>query len=197
MTPFWSLDQHARLQTGVLSSTELRPFSYVVLVLVGRGGAGPHDLVRMMRAQGGLYWAAAESHWYAEPKRLERLGYLRSRKEPGRTTERTEYELTKQGVAALREWLKQPSPFPRIQHEAVVRVLAADLGSDEDVLESLSALEEEIAARRVLVDEALERAKALPHRERQLRLVHRLGSLLLDAHEQWLRDVRSELSRSA
>lgn len=197
MTPFWSLDQHARLQTGVLSSTELRPFSYVVLVLVGRGGAGPHDLVRMMRAQGGLYWAAAESHWYAEPKRLERLGYLRSRKEPGRTTERTEYELTKQGVAALREWLKQPSPFPRIQHEAVVRVLAADLGSDEDVVESLSALEEEIAARRVLVDEALERAKALPHRERQLRLVHRLGSLLLDAHEQWLRDVRSELSRSA
>lgn len=197
MTPFWSLDQHARLQTGVLSSTELRPFSYVVLVLVGRGGAGPHDLVRMMRAQGGLYWAAAESHWYAEPKRLERLGYLRSRKEPGRTTERTEYELTKQGVAALREWLKQPSPFPRIQHEAVVRVLAADLGSDEDVVESLSALEEEIAARRVLVDEALERAKTLPHRERQLRLVHRLGSLLLDAHEQWLRDVRSELSRSA
>ena len=197
MTPFWSLDQHARLQTGVLSTTELRPFSYVVLVLVGRGGAGPHDLVRMMRAQGGLYWAAAESHWYAEPKRLERLGYLRSRKEPGRTTERTEYELTKQGVAALREWLKQPSPFPRIQHEAVVRVLAADLGSDEDVVESLSALEEEIAARRVLVDEALERAKALPHRERQLRLVHRLGSLLLDAHEQWLRDVRSELSRSA
>ena len=197
MTPFWSLDQHARLQTGVLSSTELRPFSYVVLVLVGRGGAGPHDLVRMMRAQGGLYGAAAESHWYAEPKRLERLGYLRSRKEPGRTTERTEYELTKQGVAALREWLKQPSPFPRIQHEAVVRVLAADLGSDEDVVESLSALEEEIAARRVLVDEALERAKALPHRERQLRLVHRLGSLLLDAHEQWLRDVRSELSRSA
>lgn len=168
-----------------------------MLVLVGQGGAGPHDLVRMMRAQGGLYWAAAESHWYAEPKRLERLGYLRSRKEPGRTTERTEYELTKRGVAALREWLKQPSPFPRIQHEAVVRVLAADFGSDEDVLESLSALEEEIATRRVLVDEALERAKTLPHRERQLRLVHRLGSLLLDAHEQWLRDVRSELSRSA
>lgn len=150
-----------------------------------------------MRVQGGLYWTAVESHWYSEPKRLERLGYLRSRKEPGRTTERTEYELTKQGVAALRAWLKQPSPFPRIQHEAVVRVLAADLGSDEDVLESLSALEEEIAARRVLVDEALERAKTLPHRERQLRLVHRLGSLLLDAHEQWLRDVRSELSRSA
>jgi DNA-binding PadR family transcriptional regulator len=188
---------HARLLTGVLSSTDLRPFSYAVLVLVGRHGAGPHDLVRMMRAQGDLYWAAAESHWYAEPKRLERLGYLRSRKEPGRTTERTEYELTKKGLAALRDWLKRPSPFPRIQDEAVVRVLAVDLGKDEDVLGSLAALETEIAVRRGLLEEALERAKTLPHRERQLRLVHRLGSLLLDAHEQWLADVRKELSPSA
>jgi DNA-binding PadR family transcriptional regulator len=179
-----------------LSSADLRPFSYVVLALVGRGGAGPHDLVRMMRAQGGLYWAAAESHWYAEPKRLERLGYLRSRKAPGRTTERTEYELTEAGLSALREWLRRPSPFPRTQDEAVVRVLAADLGRDEDVLASLAALEAEIAVRRRLIEDALERAKTLPHRERQLRLVHRLGSLLLDAHEQWLADVRSELAPS-
>ena len=107
-----------------------------MLVLVGRGGAGPHDLVRMMRAQGGLYWAAAESHWYAEPKRLERLGYLRSRKEPGRTTERTEYELTKHGVAALREWLKRP---PRSADSARGRRPGTHgrPGSDEDVLESL------------------------------------------------------------
>jgi len=58
-----------------------------VLALVGQGGAGPHDLTRMMRQQGGLYWSAAESQWYAEPKRLEELGCLRSRKERGRTRE--------------------------------------------------------------------------------------------------------------
>jgi hypothetical protein len=34
------------LQIRVLSSTRLTPFSYVVLALVGRGGAGPDDLVR-------------------------------------------------------------------------------------------------------------------------------------------------------
>jgi PadR family transcriptional regulator, regulatory protein AphA len=176
-----------------LSSDRLTPFAYVVLALVGRRGAGPHDLVRMMRAQGGLYWAAAESNWYAEPKRLERLGYLRSRKEPGRTTERTQYELTDRGLAALQEWLKQPSSLPRVQHEAVVRVLAADLGSDDDLLQSLTALEEEIEEKRRLLAEALARAETLPHRARYLRLVHRLGALLLDAHEQWLADVRREL----
>jgi hypothetical protein len=77
----------------------------------------------------------------------------------------------------------------------VVRVLAADLGTDEDVLESLAALAGEIEEKRELLVAALERAATIPHRERYLRLVHRLGGLLLDAHEQWLADVRRELSR--
>ena len=43
---------------------------------------------------------------------------------------------------------------------------------------------------------ALERAAALPHRERYLRLVHRLGELQLAAYEQWLDEVRTVLSGS-
>src|SRR5215471_3817841 len=98
-----------------MSSTALTPFSHVVLVLVGEGGAGPHDLVRMAR-QGRIYWDAADSQYYAEPKRLERLGYLRSEKQPGRTRERTVYTLTEQGREALRAWVRRPVAFPRIQH---------------------------------------------------------------------------------
>jgi DNA-binding PadR family transcriptional regulator len=176
-----------------LASDRLTPFSYVVLALVGREGAGPHDLARMMRAQGGLYWTAAESQWYAEPKRLERLGYLVSRKEPGRTSARTHYELTGEGLAALEAWLPLPSSLPRIQHEAIVRVLGADLGSDEAVLVSLGALRDEIRRTRPLLAAALERAATLPHRERYLRLVHRFGALILDAHERWLDEVEHEL----
>jgi DNA-binding PadR family transcriptional regulator len=149
----------------------------------------------MMQAQGGLYWAAAESQWYAEPKRLERLGLLRSTRQPGRTTPRTHYELTEEGAAALREWVGQPSSLPRIQHEALVRVLAADLGRDADVLASLSALREDVAEKRELLTAAKERAATLPHRERHLRLVHRLGDLLLDAHQQWLDEVERELAQ--
>jgi DNA-binding PadR family transcriptional regulator len=178
-----------------LSSDRLTPFSYCVLALVGREGAGPHDLSRMMRAQGGLYWAAAESQWYAEPKRLERLGLLHSSRQPGRTTPRTHYELTDEGLAALREWLGRPSALPRIQHEALVRVLAADLGREDDVLSSLGFLREDVAAKRELLTEAKDRAATMPHREAHLRLVHRLGDLLLDAHERWLDEVEQELGR--
>ncbi|HXY17354.1 MAG TPA: hypothetical protein VEH79_04210, partial [Gaiellaceae bacterium] len=104
-----------------MSRDVLTPFSYAILVLVGGEGAGPHDLVRMAR-QGKIYAAAAESQYYAEPKRLERLGYLMSRKEPGRTRERTHYSLTDMGLEALRAWATEPVSFPRTLHEGVVRL---------------------------------------------------------------------------
>ena len=83
-----------------MSSDTLTPFSHVVLVLVGEGGAGPHDLVRMAR-EGRMYWDAADSQYYAEPKRLARLGYLTAEKRPGKTRERTFYMLTDKGREAI------------------------------------------------------------------------------------------------
>src|SRR3954449_11517204 len=89
----------------------LSPFSFVILVLVGRGGAGPHDL-RRMAEDGRVYWDAAPSQWYAEPKRLEAHGYLAAHKTPGRTRERTHYTLTERGREALAEWVRTPAPRP-------------------------------------------------------------------------------------
>ena len=43
-----------------------------------------------------LDWAG-ESQYYVEPKRLAKLGYLETRKEPGKTRERTIYTLTEKG----------------------------------------------------------------------------------------------------
>jgi len=175
-----------------MSSHELTPFSYVILVLVGRGGAGAHDLVRMAR-QGKIYAAAAESQYYAEPKRLERLGYLDSRKEPGRTRERTHYTLTERGIEALRAWAANPVRFPRALHEGVVRVLAADLVGEPPVRASVIALREELDELDALMDSADEVAESLPHREKYLRLNHRLARRLIDAHREWVDDVEREL----
>jgi DNA-binding PadR family transcriptional regulator len=173
---------------------ELTPFSYAILVLVGRGGAGAHDLVRMMR-HGRVYWAAAESHYYAEAKRLERLGYLSSERQPGRTRERTHYRLTDAGVEALRQWARLPSRFPRIQHEAVVRVLAGDVVGDDAILASLAGLRADLGELSAGLDAAEQIAATLPHRERYLELVHRLGRELLRVHSEWADEVERELSR--
>ncbi len=176
-----------------MSSTGLNPLSYLVLALVGRGGAGPHDLVEMMRFGGRLYWAAAPSKLYAEPKRLRSLGYLMATRAPGRTRERTIYSLTEPGERALQEWIAQPSSWPRIQHEAIVRVLAGDIADDAELADSLAAMRAEIDELDALNREALERAAALPHRERYLQMVHALGRRLVAAHREWIDEVEEAL----
>jgi PadR family transcriptional regulator AphA len=193
----------ARLQYGGYNSKlelvssdrgKLSPFSYVVLILVGESGAGPHDLIRMMR-QGRIYWTAAPSHFYAEPKRLARLGYLTAHKEPGQTRDRTVYELTAKGRKALAGWLAEPSGFIRIQNEPATRLLGADLArSEADVRKSLSAIRAEIGGMSEDLGEAERVAASLPNRERYLRLNHRLSRKILDAFSDWLDEVDRELS---
>jgi DNA-binding PadR family transcriptional regulator len=174
-------------------TSRLTPFSFAILVLVGRGGAGPHDLRRMAEA-GRVYWDAAPSQWYAEPKRLERLGLLTSRKEPGRTRQRTHYELTDAGRAALAEWVRTPAVLPRIQNEPIVRLLAADLVAPDAVLEGLRALRSQLDEADEQVRRALDVAQQLPQRRHLLELNHRYAARQLALQREWLREAEELLS---
>src|SRR5919206_4311545 len=105
---------------------ELSLFSYEILGLVGEGGAGPHDLLRMARHGRILDWAG-ESQYYVEPKRLARLGNLEARKEPGKTTQRTVYTLTAQGRRALAEYARTPATVTPLKSDVLLRLLISDL----------------------------------------------------------------------
>jgi DNA-binding PadR family transcriptional regulator len=178
-----------------MSRAELTSISHAVLILVGRSGAGPHDLVRMQRT-GRIYADFAESQWYAEPKRLAKLGYLSARTEPGQTRPRTHYELTDKGLEVIAQWVSEPSPFSRIQLEPAWRLLAADLVGDDVVLAGLQGLRNEITALSAQLDEAEANAATVPRRERYLRLNHNLGRRIVEAHRDWLDDVERELGAS-
>ena len=175
-----------------MANPELTAFSYVVLTLVGRHGAGPHDLVRMAR-QGRVYWTAADSQWYSEPKRLAKLGLLRAEKRPGRTRERTHYTLTDAGRAALMEWAAEPARFPRIQHEAVTRLLLGDMVPDSVLVAGLQSMRGEIAEITAQLDAADIAAAEVPHRTRYLRLNHALARRIVEAHSRWIDQVEREL----
>ena len=176
-------------------STELSDLSYVVMNLIGRNGAGPHDLVQMARRGQRLYWAGAESKIYEQPKRLERLGYLVSEKTPGKTRERTHYRLTEKGTTALRVWLARPTRFPRIQSEAAIRIQASDLADDPSVIvESFKSLRTEIEELSAILDEAERREPQVPHRRLQLQLLHSLGRRILQAHLDWIEEVEQEFA---
>jgi PadR family transcriptional regulator, regulatory protein AphA len=174
-------------------SAKLTPFSYVVLVLVGEGGAGAHDLVRMMREGQYVFWAAATSQWYAEPKRLAEHGYLHAERAPGRTHERTHYTLTDAGREALRDWLAQPSAFTRIQCEPVVRLLGSEYADREAVLASLETLRAPLQETYDALERLSEVGASLPHRAAVIAVNHRFARRLLDAHAAWLEEAEDAL----
>jgi DNA-binding PadR family transcriptional regulator len=168
--------------------------SYVTLALIGEGGASPHDLVDMNRRGGQIYYSVAASRLYAEPKRLERLGYVTSEKRPGKTRERSFYTLTERGREALRAWIVEPPAMPRIQNEAVLKLMSGDIfGDDERLLESLLALRGEIEVQEGRLAEGRRSLESLPHRRTYLLIVLDLGHRLLEVQREWLDEVERVL----
>jgi len=179
-----------------MASTELTLFSYEILGLVGRDGAGPHDLLQMARSGRMLAWAG-ESQYYTEPKRLEKLGYLSSRKEPGKTRERTVYTLTDTGLEALRDYARMPVAFTPLKSEPLLRLLICDLVGEDVTRESMATLRADIADISERLHDAEQRATELPHREKYLLLVTGFLRRLVDLHADLVDDVERELAPGA
>jgi DNA-binding PadR family transcriptional regulator len=176
-----------------MSSGELSLFSYEILGLVGRGGAGAHDLLRMARRGRILDWAG-ESQYYSEPKRLASLGYLAAHKEPGKTRERTVYALTEKGLDALRAWARTPVTFSPVKSEMLTRMLVADLVGEQVTRAGIATLREEIADLFERISESDASAELLPHRRKYLGLTNGFLRRLLELHLEWIDEVERQLA---
>jgi len=172
---------------------ELSLFSYEILGLVGRSGAGAHDLLRMAQRGRILDWAG-ESQYYSEPKRLAGLGYLDTRREPGKTRERTVYTLTDKGLATLREYARTPLRFTPLKSEPLLRLLIADLAGETATRESVATLRVDIADLTARLDEAEASAEDFPHRRKYLLLVIGFLRELLELHLRLVDEVERELA---
>ncbi len=176
-----------------MASDQLNLFSYEILGLVGRTGAGPHDLRQMVRRGRMLDWAG-ESQYYVEPKRLASLGYLEATKAPGKTRERTVYTLTEKGLEALRDWARTPAAFTPLKSEVLIRLLVADLVGDEATRTSIATLRDDVLDLLTRIEETEAGAAALPHRRAHLVLVTRFLRRLLELHLELIEDVERELA---
>jgi DNA-binding PadR family transcriptional regulator len=174
-----------------MSDSKLSLFSYEILGLVGREGAGPHDLLSMARRGRMLAWAG-ESQYYTEPKRLAKLGYLAARKEPGKTRERTVYTLTDKGLDALREYAETAVAFMPVKSDALLRLLICDLVGEDVTRRSMATLRDDIADIQTRLD-AEQSAHRLPHREKYLLIVVGFLRRLLDLHEELVDELEREL----
>src|SRR5215471_7838373 len=172
---------------------ELSLFSFEILGLVGQGGAGAHDLLRMARHGRILDWAG-ESQYYVEPKRLAGLGFLEARKEPGKTRERTVYTLTEKGRQALVEYARTAVTVTPLKSDPLLRLLIGDLVGEEVTRKSLATLRDDLDDLRSRLEESERRASELPHREKYLLLVVDFLRGFVELHEQLLADVERDLA---
>lgn len=176
-----------------MARTDLTLFSYEILGLVGREGAGAHDLLRMAKRGRMLAWAG-ESQYYTEPKRLAKLGYLEARQEPGKTRQRTVYSLTGKGLEALRDYARTPVSFTPLKSDPLLRLLICDLVGEDVTRDSLATLRDDIADIWWRLDEAERSAHELPHRETYLLLVTGFLRRLLQLHLDFVQEVERELA---
>jgi len=172
---------------------DLTLFSYEILGLVGNTGAGAHDLLRMAQRGKMLAWAG-ESQYYTEPKRLAELGYLSTRREPGKTRERTVYRLTEQGQQALREFARTPVTLTPLKSDPLLRLLICDLVGEEITRESLGTLRAEIDEIRQALEDSEKSARGLPHREKYLFIALDFLRGFVDLHVELVDRVERELA---
>jgi DNA-binding PadR family transcriptional regulator len=103
--------------------------SFAVLALLDQfGPSTSYDIKRAIEHSIENFWNVPHTTAYEEPARLAAAGYLSAREEPGGRRRRV-YSLTASGLAALREWAREPAAPPQLRDEMVLKIFA---GADPD-----------------------------------------------------------------
>jgi PadR family transcriptional regulator AphA len=126
---------------------------YAILGLLSREELSGYDLTQRMAGRVGYFWSAKHSQIYPELARLEDGGYVtHSVVEQRARPDKKVYEITAEGLYALKEWVIQP-PVPRPPR-------------DELTLKTYSVwLAEKEKAARLFREEELRHEKQLAHYE--------------------------------
>ena len=121
------------------ASPPLPTTSYAILGMLALRPWSAYQLTQQARRSLNYCWPTAESVLYSEPKRLVRLGLATAKRQAAGRRGRTVYAITEQGRRVLTEWLATPPSPPGLEFEAMLRLLYADQGSKQDLLDAVRA----------------------------------------------------------
>jgi DNA-binding PadR family transcriptional regulator len=118
--------------------------SYAVLALLDLRPWTGYELTQQAQRSLRYAWPKSERLLYSEPKKLVALGYATTHKEKSGNRTRNVYEITAEGREELATWMRTRTQEPRIEIEALLRLLFADHGSIDDLARTLGELEADI-----------------------------------------------------
>jgi DNA-binding PadR family transcriptional regulator len=129
---------------------QLTTTSYAILGLLAVRPWSMYALAKQLRRSLRHIWPRAESNVYAEPKRLMAAGLVTAEIQTTGKRERTIYAITDAGRRALADWVGTESGPSRFESELLLKILFANVGTKEEMLDNLHRFAEEAAAARAL-----------------------------------------------
>lgn len=181
------------------SAPDLSGTSYAVLGLLCVSEWSAYDLVRQVERGWTDTWPRAVSGIYREPKKLVEHGYATERSEPSTRRSRTVYIATDAGRTAFREWLDSDCAEPKLEAEALLRVLFAEHGTKDQLLAAIESVGAYGRRRSEALlrqgEEYLSGETAFPDRLHVLQLVGGFHAFYLGALTEWSRWASTEVAR--
>jgi DNA-binding PadR family transcriptional regulator len=170
---------------AILGLLALRPFS-------------AYELAQQVHRGRRYVQPASERNLYAEPKRLAAAGLVRVRREQVGRRSRTIYEITPAGRQALRRQLATPPAPPKLEFEALQRLVYADQGSKQDLLAALDTTHRQVQQ---LLDDGVQQVRGyqddggpFPQRLHLILLVARFYADFLVLLRDWVDLARREVA---
>jgi len=172
--------------------------SYAVLALLDLKPWPGYELTHQAQRSLRYAWPKSERLLYSEPKKLVELGYATSHQEDSGGRTRNVYTITAEGRDALSEWTTTRTQPPRLEVEALLRLLFADHGSREDVLGALDELESDIGEHhQAIVDlmgSYLDGGHPFPQRTHLSVLFATFQIDMFKTIERWIEFARTEIN---
>lgn len=171
--------------------------SYAVLALLDLKPWTGYELTSQAQRSLRYAWPRSERLLYSEPKKLVTMGYATTYKEETGNRSRNVYEITDQGRDALRTWTGSKTQPPRIEIEALLRLLFADNGSIDDLERALDELESDIGEHHEaivsLMGSYLEGGHPFPDRTHLSVLFATFQIEMFKSIERWTEFARAEI----
>lgn len=122
--------------------------SYAVLALLNLKPWSGYELTQQATRSLRFAWPKSERLLYSEPKKLVSLGFATTHKDEAGKRTRNVYTITDDGRNALTQWTTTRTQPPRMEVEALLRLLFAENGSLSDLASVLTELETDIGKHR-------------------------------------------------
>lgn len=173
--------------------------SYAVLALLDLKPWTGYELTHQAQRSLRYAWPKSERLLYSEPKKLVELGYATTHQEEigGRT--RNVYEITQEGRDELGEWTQSRTQPPRMEIEALLRLLFADHGTKDELLGALDELEADIGEHHTAIVELmgsyLDGGHPFPDRTHLSVLFASFQIEMFKSMDRWIAFARSEIDQ--